>query len=340
MPRPQHILVIRLSAMGDVAMTVPVIRAFVSQYPDVKITVLTRSFFKPFFREIPNISIFEADLKGKHKGLLGLWKLSKELKHIGFDAVADLHNVLRTKILKLFFFGSKVVQIDKGRAEKKALVTGQKFQQLRSTHQRYADVFEKLGFPVALSNPHFPERVALGSVLSKILGKDSKKWIGIAPFAAFSGKMYPIDLMEAVIDELSHTYKIMLFGAGQEEILLIKKLIKGNPNIINLAGELHFSEELDIISNLDLMVAMDSGNAHIAAILGVEVVTLWGVTHPYAGFYPFNQERSNAILADRNQFPQIPTSIYGNTYPSGYDKAMRSISPSQVVNKVNAVLNK
>lgn len=336
----KHILIIRLSAMGDVAMTVPVLRAFVAQYPDVKLSVVTKAFFKPFFRDLPNVSVFEADLKGRHKGLFGLCKLSQELKALGFDAVADLHNVLRTKILKFFFFGRKVVQINKGRAEKKALVTGQKFEQLKTTHQRYADVFEKLGFPLDLSNPSFPERAKLSPKLLETLGTDTKKWIGIAPFAAFSGKMYPIDLIEKVIEILSKTYKVLLFGAGKDEILLIKKLLNGKANSINLAGQLAFSEELDVMSNLDVMLAMDSGNAHIAAMLGVEVVTIWGVTHPFAGFYPFNQDKSNAVLADRKQFPQIPTSIYGKDYPKGYDKAMRSISPAQVVSKINSVLEK
>ena len=102
---PKHILVIRLSAMGDVAMTVPVLRAFTEQHPDVKITVLTKGFFTPFFQDIKNVSVFKADIKGKHKGILGLYRLSKELKARKIDAVADLHNVLRSNILKLFFFG-------------------------------------------------------------------------------------------------------------------------------------------------------------------------------------------------------------------------------------------
>ena len=161
---PKHILVIRLSAMGDVAMTVPVLRAFTEQYPDVKITVLTREFFKPFFGDLQNVSVFNAEVNGKHKGVFGLLKLSKELKKLDIDAVADLHNVLRSKILKFFFFGIKVVQIDKGRAEKKALTSGQNVKQLKTTHQRYADVFEQLGFKIDLSNPSFPIMLRLFAV--------------------------------------------------------------------------------------------------------------------------------------------------------------------------------
>jgi ADP-heptose:LPS heptosyltransferase len=122
MSKPKHILVIRLSAMGDVSMTVPVIRAFSNQYPEVKITVLTRAFFNPFFRDLKNVTVFNADVKGNHKGIFGLYKLSKELKQFNFDAIADLHNVLRSNILRSFLSVKQFAQIDKGRAEKEALV--------------------------------------------------------------------------------------------------------------------------------------------------------------------------------------------------------------------------
>ncbi|MCR8667187.1 glycosyltransferase family 9 protein [Aestuariibaculum sp. M13] len=336
MPKsPEHILVIRLSAMGDVAMTVPVLRAFTKQYPLVKVTVLTRCFFMPFFKGIPNVNVFPADLKGKHKGVLGLHKLSKELKALGVTQVADLHNVLRTNILKIFFLGTKVVQIDKGRAEKKELVSGDIFQQLKTTHQRYADVFNALGYPVDLSNPIFPKPSEL-----TINGFENKSetWIGIAPFAAHEGKMYPLVLMKEVIAELSNDYRIILFGGGTEEAQILDGIAQSFDNVINTAGQLKFDEELAVISNLDVMLAMDSGNAHMAAMQGVKVITIWGVTHPYAGFAPFNQPEDYALVADGNQFPLVPTSIYGNKYPEGYEKASASISPQRIIEKIKAII--
>lgn len=338
MPSTKHILVIRLSAMGDVAMTVPVLKAFTTQYPEVKLTVLTREFFTPFFRDLENVSVFPADLKGTHKGVLGLYKLSKELKKLNIDAIADLHNVLRTNILKCFFLGKPFVQIDKGRAEKKGLVSGKTFQQLKTTHERYADVFRKLGFPLDLANPKFPNRVALNSKLQDLVGADTKKWIGMAPFAAHESKMYPLDLMEQVIESLSNNHKILLFGGGNKEVKILNSFQNKYKHVINLAGKLTLDEELDVISNLDVMLSMDSGNAHMAAMLGVKVITIWGVTHPYAGFAPFNQPEDFALLSDREQFPLIPTSIYGNKFPEGYQDAAGSITPERVVEKINLVL--
>jgi ADP-heptose:LPS heptosyltransferase len=334
----KHILVIRLSAMGDVAMIVPVLQAFSEQYPNVKITVLTRSFFTPFFKNLPNVAVFSADVNGKHKGVLGLYKLSKELKAIGIDAVADLHNVLRSKTLKFFLFGKQFIQIDKGRVEKKALVSGESFHQLKTTHQRYADVFKKLGFVLDIKSPTFPKRSKLKNKTQVIVSNDTKKWIGIAPFAAHEGKMYPLDLMEKVIESLSKDYKVILFGGGKHEMKVLNKLENTFKNTINVAGKLTLSEEMDVISNLDTMLSMDSGNAHIAAMLGIKVVTIWGVTHPFAGFAPFNQPEDFAIVSNRNLFPEIPTSIYGNKYPESYREVSRSIAPETIINKIVSIV--
>lgn len=344
----QHILVIRLSAMGDVAMTVPVLRAFRKQYPDVKLTVLTRPFFKPFFDDIENVRVFVAHFNAEHKGANGIYKLSKQLKKIGastntgFDAVADLHNVLRTRLLKLFLVGKPFVQIDKGRAEKKALVQGRIFKQLKTTHQRYADVFEKLGFKIDLSQPEFPDKPEITKSIQKILGDQDKTLIGIAPFAQYESKEYPLELMEKVISKLSKTnqYKILLFGGGKQEIKVLNGIEAQYDNAINIAGKLPFKDELVLIRNLSVMLSMDSGNAHIAAMYGVPVVTLWGVTHPYAGFYPFNQTKENALLSDREKYPKIPTSIYGNKFPKNYANAMSTIDFNMVFDKVEAIAKK
>ncbi len=332
--------------MGDVAMTIPVLRALTEQHPDLKITVLTRAFFKPFFRDLKNIEVYSADLKGKHKGVLGLYKLSKELKALhtstslstGFDAVADLHNVLRSKILKLFFSGKKVVQLDKGRAEKKTLTSGQLYQQLKTTHQRYADVFETLGYSVDLSNPTFPKQHKQTAQLESFIANKELKTIGIAPFAAHKSKMYPLEQMEAVIAQLSKNYNIVLFGGGAEEIEALNQLETKFNNTSSIAGKLTLDEELDLISNLDCMLTMDSGNAHLAAMLGKKVITIWGVTHPFAGFAPFNQPDDYALIADREEFPLIPTSIYGNKFPEGYENAAGSIMVETILERIRSVI--
>ena len=345
MDKPTHILVIRLSAMGDVAMTVPVLWVFSQTYPEVEITVLSLPFFRPLFSGIPNINFMEADIYGKHKRF-GLLKLAQEADKLKIDGAVDLHNVIRSKVIVnyLQFKGLKTAAIDKGRAEKKALVTakGKNISPLKTTHQRYADVFEKLGFPLDLEQFAPTRNLQLLPKLNGLIGVEPKKIIGIAPFAAHSGKMYPLDLMKEVVEKLdkSDVYRILLFGGGKKEIDQLNKLANPFSNVSNVAGKLTFEEELALISNLDLMLSMDSGNGHLAAIYGIPVVTLWGVTHPFAGFVPFGQPSINQLVADREKYPLIPTSVYGNKYPEGYNEAIKTIPPETVVSKIQELLGK
>ena len=105
-----------------------------------------------------------------------------------------------------------------------------------------------------------------------------------------------------------------------------------------MAGKLKFKQELEAISNLDVMLSMDSGNAHIAAMLGVKVITLWGATHPYAGFKPFNQPDDFCLISDREKYPLLPTSIYGNKKVDGYKDVMRTILPEKIVLSIQSQL--
>jgi ADP-heptose:LPS heptosyltransferase len=330
--------------MGDVAMTVPVLRAFVQQNPGVKITVVSRPFLKPFFEGIHNVTFFTFDEKHLHKGFLGLLRLFQDLKALDVDAFADLHNVLRSKVVRTLFAwsGKKTASVDKGRAEKTALTRAENkiFQPLTTMFERHVKVFQELGFKVVLSNPTFPEKAVLNKEIISLIGKNHEKLIGIAPFAQYDSKVYPLDLMQQVIDQLSsnQTHKILLFGGGKPEIELLDSLSTSKKNVIVVAGQLKFQQELQLISNLDVMLSMDSGNAHIAAMLGIKVITLWGATHPFAGFSPFHQPLENALTADRNLFPKLPTSVYGNKMAEGYEDVMRTILPEKIIFSVQSQL--
>lgn len=342
MSKPKHILVIRLSAMGDVAMTVPVLRALVLQHPDVKITMVSRPFFQPFFEGIPNVNFFGVDLKERHKGFFGLFRLFSDLRKLDIDLVADLHNVLRSKVVRTLFAlsGKKVAATDKGRTEKKALtsLTNKIFAPVKPMVERHVETFKQLGFSIDLTNPQFLEKAILSEEIISFTGNKNQNWIGIAPFAQYESKVYPQDLMQQVIDDLAKnkTFKIFLFGGGTTEIQKLNQLQNNHDNVIIVAGKLAFHEELKLISNLHIILSMDSGNAHIAAMLGIKVITLWGATHPFVGFKPFNQPDYFCLTADRAQYPLLPTSIYGNKNVVGYENAMRTILPSQVIEKINS----
>jgi len=323
-------------------MTVPVIRAFVAQNPDVRITFISRPFFKPFFDGIPSLDFFAFDAKERHKGFLGLIRLFNDLRKLDIDAFADLHNVLRSKVVRTLFAlnGKKIAFVDKGRVEKKALTRAENkiFEPIASMFERHVKVFEELGFKVDLSNPAFPSKQEMDKEIIGLIGEKNQNWIGIAPFAQYDSKVYPQDLMQRTIDMLNKDQgnKIFLFGGGNKEIQILDQFAEGRENVIVIAGKITFKQELQLISNLDAMLSMDSGNAHIAAMLGVKVITLWGATHPYAGFLPFNQPLESALVSDRSQFPKLPTSVYGNKKVEGYEGAMRSILPEEIVEKINS----
>jgi ADP-heptose:LPS heptosyltransferase len=254
------------------------------------------------------------------------------------DAIADLHSVLRTRILRLYlsFSGIPFRRLDKARAEKRALTrpSGKRWKPLMPTWRRYAAVFENLGMPLKPEPTDVLPKAAVPKVFEALLKTGTK--IGLAPFAAHAGKCYPEASMQEVIRLLqAHDgVHIYLFGGGKQEVETLKGWEQEYSNCISVAGYANLDAELDLISNLDLMVSMDSGNGHLAAMFGVPVLTLWGVTHPYAGFAPYGQTVEGSLTADRTEFPEIPTSIYGNKVPAGYEKAMESIAPEAVCARI------
>lgn len=327
--------------MGDVAMTVPVLQC-VKDANDVRLTVITRPFLTTLFRDIPAVETFGADLQNTYKGFWGIVRLYRHLRKLKIDEVADIHDVLRSKILRNLFRmgGIRIQVIDKGRAEKKALTRAKNkiFQPLQTTTERYADVFRKLGLSVDLQN-FKPLQAAWDESLEVYCGSKSSPWIGIAPFAQHAGKVYPSDLMQWVIDDLAkESVTLFLFGGGKDEQARLQNYAGAKKNCKVVAGAFSFAEELSLIAQLDVMLSMDSANGHLAANYGVPVISLWGATHPYAGFAPFGQPETHSLIADRLRYPDLPTSVYGNKMPEGYEEAMRTIDPRDVVEKIKEVL--
>lgn len=359
--KTEHILVIRFSAMGDVAMTVPVVYSLAKQYPHVRITVLSRPFARPFFENLsPNVGFMEADLKEEYKGVKGLNALYRRLIAKQFTAIADLHSVLRSSYLRMRFnFDNfKVAHIDKHRKGKRMLVasTNKKLVKQPSSFENYADVFAQLGYPVKLDFQSIfgegkgdlstlpPEVFQVGDDKNISLDNNNleEPWIGIAPFAAHAGKIYPQPMMEKVIQQLISHYPhshIFLFGGGKDETPVMNTWAEKFPQVVNASAQLHgISEELILMSHLSVMVSMDSGNMHLASLVNTPVVSIWGATHPYAGFMGWHQSPENAVQLD---MPCRPCSIYGNKPCMRGDFAcMKNISPEMVVEKVDRILKK
>ena len=338
MTKPYHLLIFRFSSLGDVAMTVPVIKLLLQQHAELNVIMVSNSFMEPLFKDFERLQFYAADIKGRHKGIKGLYRLYKELRNsFSFDAIADLHDVLRTKLLRSFFFFSDkpIAVIDKGRYEKKKL-TRQKnkiLQPLKTTFERYADVFGSLNLPVVLDVSEVVKKALSIPPPIQKLKHEGFFIIGLAPFAQYAEKTYPPEKMKEVIRLLlgHKEVTIFLFG-GKNDAATFQQWQNEFEGVESLAGKMNFEKELEYIAALDVMISMDSANMHLASLYNVPVVSIWGATHPYAGFYGWGQLPGNAVQID---LYCRPCSVFGNK--PGYRGdllCLHSIAPLTIYNKV------
>ncbi|MBP1613162.1 MAG: heptosyltransferase [Bacteroidetes bacterium] len=340
------ILVIRFSAIGDVAMTVPVVHSWAMQYPQHEIVFLSRPSLASLFSHLPNnITFYNADLKGVHRGLKGLYVLYKELKAFDFDIIVDLHNVLRTKFLSFLFklSGVPTYSLYKGRWEKRKLVRRKNkvLTSQKSSFQRYADAFEKSGFPVLLNfTSIYGNQKGPISGLHSITGeKGELKWIGIAPFSKHKGKIYPLELEEQVVAYFAQdrNVRVFLFGGGKEEEDCFKGWTEKYPTVVSLIGKLKMDTELALMSHLDVMLSMDSANMHLASLVNIPVISVWGATHPYAGFMGWKQLPINTVQVD--DLSCRPCSVFGQKPCFRGDYAcLYGIKPERVIGKIESII--
>lgn len=324
-------------------MTVPVIDALARQYPALHITVLSKPHVAPLFEALPdNVKFFGADVKQQYKGLRGLRRLARALRGRDIDAVADFHNVLRSKILNFFFVnhGLNVATIDKGRDEKKKLTKGTLRRQLPTSFERYLRVLRRLGLDVKLDF----DRIAYPDAnrITPLVGEKAEGdcWIGVAPFAAHPGKIYPIIRMHdaiALFLEKHPGARIFVFGSPGEMKAIHEAWAEDFPRLVFVPDVIHgMGDELRLMQHLDAMISMDSANMHLASNVGCPVVSIWGQTHPYAGFMGYNQDPQNAVQLD---LPCRPCSIYGNKICRYRDfRCLTHITPQQVVDALEKVL--
>ncbi|MEL7588196.1 MAG: glycosyltransferase family 9 protein [Prolixibacteraceae bacterium] len=311
------LLVFRLSAMGDVALLLPVLKGVLESNEHVEIHLLTRPAFFPFFKGISRLHLVEAHIHDRHKGIRGLFRLYRELKRdVKPDLVLDVHKVLRTYVLDLFFRlgGHRVVWFDKGNKDKKRIIRTKVFRELPSTVERYAQVFVRNGYPVRFPASPVLQRGELPGNFWKVFAQAEHLLIGIAPFAKHRQKVWGKEKVDKLIELINQEYKstVVLFGGGREEIEQLNQIASKYPNCIVSAGYFSLRDELNLLPRFHVMVSMDSANMHLAALAGVPTISVWGATHPAFGFTPYGQPAENIIQYEGDQLPCRPCSVFGN----------------------------
>lgn len=307
------LLVIRFSALGDVALLVPVVRAVAEQYPDLQVTMLSQQRMADLFVDMPaNVLFHGVDLKKQ--------SLREIVAGLGrFDLVADMHGVWRSMYIRMMMRlrGAKVRTIRKDRIGRYLLTRHVCCKSLKNSTSRYGEVLQRLGLNV--SDIQAP-------------CKTDGKSIGIAPFAAHTGKVYPLERMERVVELLSKQGEsIVLFGGGQKEQAILEGWAMKYKNVTSVVGKYSLREELEFIHKLRVMVTMDSANMHLASLVGTKVVSIWGATHPYAGFLGIGQNEKDCIQRD---LPCRPCSIYGNKKCRFGDYRCLDIAPEEIVKRI------
>ncbi len=334
------LLVFRFSAMGDVAMVASVLREVKEQQPNLRLVLVSREPFKPFFADIPDLIFHPIYPHGAHKAARGLYHLFTELQRYAPDGVADLHYNLRSRSLSALFRlkGVPIRQLDKGRKEKKALTRPHhKIRKpLKPMVERYADVFRKLGYPIVLNHALRARLLPLPVSVASLFSGHRIAKVGIAPFAQHAPKVYSFKRMEMVIDYLNHQgHAVFIFGGGTEEQRIAEGWQERFQNVHSLIGQFTLQQDLAIISHLNLMLTMDSANMHMASLMGVRALSVWGATHPYAGFLGYGQQPEDCIQVDH---PARPSSIYGNKpcLCDGVD-SMELIPPEMIIGKLREI---
>jgi ADP-heptose:LPS heptosyltransferase len=336
-----RILVIRLSAMGDVALATPVLRSMSDKYPDYEVILLTRKGFAPFFYSISGLTLFHPDLKERHRGLPGIIRLYKDIIANGrIDHVIDIHDVLRTKLLRSLFrmSGVPVSVIGKGRDEKAKVINGKDKKQLAHSVERYCKAFADAGFGItARMNRSVLVPAAADSKAGQVLNNAALLNIGVAPYAKHTLKMWPEENMKKLLNIISakRPSKFWLFG-GPDEKERLDAFSKSVPGSENIAGRFTLEQELAIIGRLDFMIAMDSSNMHMAALTGTKVISIWGGTDPLIGFGAWMQPEEFAIRTPVDELTCRPCTVFGKGKCKRGDLAcMNWLTPEIVFEKIS-----
>lgn len=331
----RHISIILFSPIGDIAIASPLVRAYAEENPDIKFTVVAVPMTKTLFDGIGNLSFISADFKGINQSFLNIPKLRSKLVEIGTTDVADFCNTSKSRALRylLSLKGIHGAVIWKSRFKQKALTRRhfKIFQPIATAQRRYEKIFSDLGLhDLNFSKIAAPKR--------KHIDSDHPR-IGIAPFAKHCTKMWPVDRMEGVVSVLSSDPKnrIFLFAGKKREASLMQKWQDRYDNVESVAGKHILSEELEIMKSLDVMVCMDSANMHLASCVHVPVISIWGATHPYAGFYGWQQDPTLAIQIS---LPCRPCSIDGSEDCFRKDmKCLDDITTDMVLDKIDKFLH-
>lgn len=307
-------------------MTIPAIYSVATAYPEVTLHVVTTPFCAQLFVNVPsNVKLHPVKRSDSFLQTVSL------LRADSVDAVADLHNVLRSWLIDAYALlrGKRVCMLDKRRSERKAVLGGR--QSARPFTQRYFDVFSRLGLTC---RPQFTSVFPTLPPCPLSLPKGGERWVGVAPFARYKNKTYPTEQMRQVVALLvaEPSVRVFLFGSRGDEATVLQQWEGLSSQAMSVAGRFTLQEELALMAHMDVMITMDSANMHLASLVGTRVVSVWGSTTPACGFMGYGQKPDDVLCL---QLECQPCTIAGSKdCPRGTLDCLRKLQPRQLVRKI------
>jgi heptosyltransferase-2 len=339
----KKILIIRLSSLGDVILTTPVIAALKAKFPHSELFLLTKARYGDLLRNDPRISsLVEFDPAGKDRGLSGFMSLISELRSHDFDLLVDLHANLRSFLIR-YLVKSRVKLKYRKRWLRRLLMVHFKFLRTKAvrTVDSYLEHLKKLGVQALERNPLiFLSQEDLGYADHFLLEQQVKKddiVVGVHPGAKWETKRWNEEKFARVCRSLAETpgYKILLLG-DESEAKLVGEIGKDVPDdrLVKAVG-FPLGKVMSLIKRCDCFITNDSGPMHIASALGVPVVAIFGPTHPKLGFAPVGS-RNLVLCAD---VKCSPCSLHGEKRCGKRSRfCMDLIEPDMVIEAVERLL--
>ena len=326
-------LILRLATLGNVAMTVPVVASLSKRYPNDRFIFAAKKDLASMFASMPNVQFMEVDNHLDWRGVFALWRDLRDK----IDAVIDLQDVLRTRILRglMRLSGKKVTSVRYGRW-RKHLITffGIGKKQLPSEFNRYRDAFRRAGLETNDAFEALPVNGTAAQVVVERFGKKEGRWIGLAPFAKSRSNMLPYRVTKDIIELLTTDpdTRVFLFGAGQVECEMLRQWASVFPRTESVAGQLKLKEELELMRQLDVMICMDSANQHLSSLVGLRAISVWCATHPMIGFAGWKQREEDII--QRHDLQCRPCTCHGTSHCRYGNFACREINAETIVQQI------
>lgn len=302
-------LILRFSSIGDIVLTTPVTRCIKKQYPNAEVHYATKQSFKVLVENNPYIDQYH--LLGK-----SLNEFIATLKAENFDYIIDLHNNLRTSIIKFRLSSAKSFSFEKLNF-KKWLLVNLKINQMPDVHivDRYLKTTESLG--VINDNQGLDYFIP-----AKDIVQINEPYIAFAIGGQHATKKLPTTRIIEICQKLSG--KIMLLG-GKEDATAAEEIEKAvGVNIINACGKYNLNQSASLVQQSAYLITHDTGLMHIASALKKKVISIWGNTVPEFGMYPYLTEFK--IIENKNLSCRPCSKIGYSKCPKGHFKCMSELN--------------